>query len=223
MPSLHEAHLRHAAVYWITLKIAGDLYKEGGEHVVQALEIFDLEWNNIATAQAWTQTRADGDEAAGLYCCYYPDVGMHLLDLRQHPNDRIHWLNAALNAAREVNDREAEMRHLGNMGGAYFRLGELRHSINFLEESLIIAQELGVRQHISDALGDLGLAYFYLGEVSHAIKLYQQALKAKREIGNQRGEGILLSNIGNAYAAVGDSSRAIDCYIKPFCTESAEI
>jgi hypothetical protein len=139
MPSVREAQLRHAAFYWLTLKIAGDLYKDGGENIARALEIFDTEWNNIAAGQAWAETGAGEDEAATLYCCYYPDAGMYLLDLRQHPNERIHWLEIALAAARKVNDREAEMRHLGNLGRAYFSLGDLRRSIHFSEESLTIS------------------------------------------------------------------------------------
>jgi hypothetical protein len=143
MPSLREAHLRHAAYYWTVLKIAGDLYKDGGLNSVHALKIFDSEWNNITTGQSWAETRTQEDEGAALHCCYYPDAGMYLLDLRQQPGERIHWLEAALAAARIVDDRQAEMRHLGNLGRAYFSIGNLRGSVHFIEDSLVVAEEIG--------------------------------------------------------------------------------
>ena len=96
MPTHYEAQLRHARFFWFALKSAGDLYKRGGGNIVSAFRAFDVEWNNVSAGQAWAAATAESDYAASLYCCYYPDVGMYLLDLRQHPTERIDWLEVAL-------------------------------------------------------------------------------------------------------------------------------
>ena len=53
----------------------------------------------------------------------YPDAGVYVLDLRQHSRERIRWLEIALAAAKQLNDRENEGATLGNLGVAYARLG----------------------------------------------------------------------------------------------------
>src|SRR5260370_12365498 len=184
MPTRYEAQLRHAAFYWLVLKSAGDLYKRGGDNVVPAFSAFDVEWNNVSVGQAWAATTAESDYAASLYCCYYPDVGLYLLDLRQHPSARIDWLEAALAAARRVGDRDAEMRHLGNLARAYFDVGDTSGAVQLSEKALAIAEEAGNHRYIGDALGNLGLGYFYLGEVSRARELLENALLIKRETGD---------------------------------------
>ena len=57
-------------------------------------------------------------------CIAYPGTGV--LDLRQHPRERIQRLEAMLAAARRVKQRDAQGNALGNMGNAYANLGEPR-------------------------------------------------------------------------------------------------
>ena len=120
---LKEASARHAEHYMAVLAAANALYLKGGEGVLQGLALFDLERANIEAGQAWAAGRADRDDAAARLCSSYPNAGAYVLDLRQHPRDRIRWLEAALAAARRLKDRRAEGVHLGNLGRAYGGLG----------------------------------------------------------------------------------------------------
>jgi tetratricopeptide (TPR) repeat protein len=171
MPSLRETHLRHAIYYESVLRAAEDLYEQGGNAILRGLALFDLEWLNIQTGQAWaaghTGGVGDADEAAGL-CSDYSGTGGYLLDLRQHPREQIRWREAGLAGARRLKDRRAEGVHLGNLGNAYAALGDARKAIEFYEKARAIAVEIGDRPNEGNWLGNLGLAYLRLGEKQKA-------------------------------------------------------
>jgi tetratricopeptide repeat protein len=69
-----------------------------------------------------------------------------VLHLRQHPHERICWIDAMLAAARKLNRRDAEGAALGNIGVAHKSLGEPRRAIEFYEQVLQIARETGDRR-----------------------------------------------------------------------------
>src|SRR5205814_552546 len=153
---------------------------------------FDAERRNVETGQEWACQHADGDETAARLCNEYPNAGVYVFSLRQHPRERILWLEAALAAARQLKHRAAEGSHLGNLGNAYAALGQTRRAIEFYEQRLVIAREIGDRRGEGNALGNLGNAYAALGETRRAVEFYEQQLTITREIGDRRGEGSAL-------------------------------
>jgi len=211
LPAEDIAWGRMAAHYAQVARAANALYLRGGEDLLRGLRLFDQEWPHIRAGQAWAVQRAETDEKATRLCSDYPDAA-YCLDLRQHPRERIAWLEAAAEAARRLGDRAAEGRHLGNLGIAYHRLGEYRKAIGYYEQALEIDREIGDRRGEGAALGNLGLAYADLGEVRKAIGYYEQALGIAREIGDRRAEGAWLGNLGLAYADLGDVREAIGYY-----------
>jgi tetratricopeptide (TPR) repeat protein len=201
---------RHAVHYKDVLAGANDLYLQGGERAVEALKLFDLEWGNIRVGHAWAGQHSDADEVAASLCSDYPAGGTELLELRQHPLQRISWRKAALFAARRLKDRSAEGAHLGNLGIAYDSLGEYRRAIECHEQSLVLAREIGDRRVEGAALGNLGLAYDSLGGYRRAIEYHEQNLALARQIGDRRVEGQALGNLGNAHHSLGECRQAIE-------------
>lgn len=216
--ALYAASLRHATHYKDVLSTSNDLYQKGGDSVLRGLALFDAEWSNIQTGQAWAAAQLSptprsfsaNDIAAIQLCAIYPDAGVDVLDLRQHPRYRIRWLTPALQAARQLPDRRMEENHLGCLGLAYVDSGEARHAIEFCEQALVIAREIGDRHNEGRWLGNLGLAYKNLYETRRAIEFYEQHRAIAREIGDQRGEANALMNTGDAYHSLGEFSRAIE-------------
>jgi len=206
------AQRRHAEHYKAVLAAADDRFLEGGGAILRGLALFDLERSNIEAGQAWAAGHAGKDDSAARLCSAYPDAGAYVLDLRQHPRERIGWLESALAAARRLKDRQAEGNRLGNLGIAYHQLGEPRRAIEYHEQQLTIAREIGDRRGEGNALGNLGLAYADLGEPRRAIEYYEQCLTIDREIGDRRGEGNDLGNLGLAYADLGEPRRSIEFY-----------
>jgi tetratricopeptide (TPR) repeat protein len=215
---------RHAAHYERLARAARDLYLQGGKTLLRGLALFDLEWDNIQAGQTWAARHAEAYEAAANLCNVYPDAASYILELRQHPEERIEWLTAAAAAARHLGDREAEGVHLGNLGLAYRHLGQVEQAIEYHEQSLVIAREIGDRYGEGADLGNLGLAYSALGQVERAIEYYQEALVIAREIcaastqGSlewaiaRRGEGSIAGNLGLAYSDLGQVERATEYY-----------
>ena len=200
----------HAQHYQGVLSDAEQLYQTGGDGVLRGLELYDLERMNIDAGQAWTTTQSSGDEAAAELCITYSAAGVDVLYLRQHPHERIQWFEAMLAIARRLNRRDAEGLALGNMGHAYYSLGETRRAIEFYEQHLQIARETGDRRGEGNALGNLGVAYYSLGEARRAIEFYEQHLHIARETGDRSGEGTALGNLGLAYVDLGEARRAIE-------------
>ena len=55
---------RLAEHYQSVLHKANDFYLQGGDSILQGLELFDLEWPNIEAGQVWSETHSKQQEAA---------------------------------------------------------------------------------------------------------------------------------------------------------------
>jgi tetratricopeptide (TPR) repeat protein len=204
------AALHHATHYGAVLAAADDLYLKGGDSLMQGLALFDLEWGNIQTGQAWSLSDSTKRAEAAKLCDGYPDWGAYVLDLRQHPRERIRWREAALASAVQLKDRGFEGTHLGHLGMAHYSLGDYRRAIEYLERSLAIAQETDDRKSEGGTLGNIGVTYHDLGDYHRAIEYQERSLAVKQEVGDQRGEGNALGNLGNAHDRLGNYNRAIE-------------
>jgi tetratricopeptide (TPR) repeat protein len=207
---LAAARERHAEHYLGVLGLADELYLEGGAQ--SGLALFDRERRNIETGQAWAAEAAADDPAAARLLVTYPLFGASILYLRQHPRQRIAWLERAVTAARKIGDGYGMGNALDNLGLAYADLGETRRAIEHHEQALSITREIGNRRGEGNALGNLGNAYSKLGEIHRAIEHHEQNLVIAREMGDRHGEGAALNNLGLAHAALGDPHRAIGHY-----------
>ncbi|NEP76760.1 MAG: tetratricopeptide repeat protein [Okeania sp. SIO3B3] len=115
-----------------------------------------------------------------------------------------------LQIAGEIGDRSEEGRALGNLGNAYWSLGEYEKAIEYHQQHLQIARKISDRSEEGRALGSLGMPYFSLGEYEKAIEYYQQHLQIAREIGDRSGESITLGNLGMPYHFLGEYEKAIE-------------
>src|SRR5260370_32663152 len=116
------------------------------------LMLFDLGQRNIESGQAWAEAEAGGNDQAAWLGIAYPLGGAHALNLRQHPRERIRWLEMAVDAARRLRQRNNKGAALGNLGLAYKHLGETRTAIEFYNKQLVIVREIGDRRGEGAAL-----------------------------------------------------------------------
>jgi tetratricopeptide (TPR) repeat protein len=186
-------------------------YVTYAERYTDDYEALKAELGNLMAAGEWSRESGENEGVLTLAQWLYAG-GVHFLDLRGHAREAVRLLGWAVEVARAVGDRQAEGNHLGNLGSAYYRLGEVRRAIEYHEQALVIAREIGDRRGEGNHLGNLGLAYADLGEVRRAIEYYEQALVIARKIGDRRGEGNRLGNLGAAYYRLGEVRRAIECY-----------
>jgi tetratricopeptide (TPR) repeat protein len=205
------AQQRHAEHYQELLRKANELFLRGGDHLSNGLILFDADWTNIQIGQKWAKINAFKSLEIAEICSNFAGTG-NVLNLRLHPLRNIEWLEAALVAARKTKNQNAEGVHLGNLGLAYYALGQPVKAIEYHDHALKISREIGNRRGEGSDLGNLGLAYADLGDARKAIEYYDQAMKISREIGNRRGEGADLGNLGLAYYALGQPVKAIEYY-----------
>jgi tetratricopeptide (TPR) repeat protein len=217
----YTAQKRHAGYYLKILAAADDLYLKGSESLTQGLALFDLEVTNIRAGHDWVVAHQQDDNSIAEWCCKYPAAGAYCLSLRQHPRERIRWLEPALAAARHLKQRDWEGQMLGNLGLAYKRLSEYRRAIDYYEQRLQIAHETGDRLGESRGLGNLGIAYDNLGEHRRAIEYHEQALVIDKALGDRRGEGQDLGNLGTAYFSLREYRRAIDYHEQALVIDKA--
>lgn len=212
MTNLYQAQLRAANFYLTVLREAGALYDQGGEALRRGLERFEKEWANIKLRQSWVEEHSSEDEKVAVLCSSFPDAAPRLLDLRQHPRERIQWLEAALSAARRLKDQIAEGKHLNGLGLAYLRLGEAGRALELLQSSLAILNKVGDRRAEGEVLCNIGYAYVNLGAPVPAIHYSERALSVVREHQDFRNEGIALCNLGQSFYLMREFHRAIRFY-----------
>lgn len=203
---------RHAEYYINVLAAADQLYKQGNDFVKIGLLLFDTEWTNIQSGQAWASEHAGEDDEAARLCNGFPLAGLDCLALRLHPRESIEWSERALVAARGLKDSRAEGWHLGNLGCSYSSLAEFRRAIEYHEKALQIMREMADRHDEGVALGSLSIAHYSLGEYHRAIEYSEQHLEIARAIRDGRGEGNALGNLGNTYYLLGEYRRAKEYY-----------
>jgi len=88
----------------------------------------------------------------------------------------------SLKLYREIKDRRGEGQSLGNLGNAYYSLGNYPKAIDYYEQYLAISREIKDRNGEGAALGSLGSAYLSLGNYPKAIDYHEQRLAIAREI-----------------------------------------
>ncbi len=184
-----EYRRRHSAHYQEIIKRADQLYLKGGKSIKEGLTLFDMELINAEAGHKWAVANAEDERALEL-CDDYPAKCYNILPLRQHPRQRIVWLETALKAARRLGRKQAEGWHIGNLGNAYADLGETRKAIEFYEQALVIDREIGDRRGESIALWNMSLSLDKLGERARAIECAEAALKIREEIEDPRAEKV---------------------------------
>jgi tetratricopeptide (TPR) repeat protein len=112
----------------------------------------------------------------------------------------------------KIGDPGLKEDSVGNLGTAYYRMGQYREAISCCKQALNIAWERKDREGEGVWLGNLGLCYSDLGQTLRAIDYYRQALKIDLEIGYRQGEASDLGNLGTCFADLGETGRAIEYY-----------
>jgi tetratricopeptide (TPR) repeat protein len=126
--------------------------------------------------------------------------------------ERIRWMQVALQAARNLNDRKREGTLLNNLGYAHNALGQNDKALDTYQQALAIYREVGDHLGEGTTLNNIGPIYKAHGQLDEALDTYQQALAIRREVGDRSGEGTTLNNIGLIYNVRGQLDEALDTY-----------
>lgn len=206
----NEAHIRHAEYYLTVAETADKLYLGGGEELDAGLSLFDQEWENIKSAQAWAALAVKEQSTAAHICDAFAAASVFCLARRLRPLDRIAWLEAGVDGAAMQGEELHLSVHLGNLADAYLTLGSTQSAIELAERALEISRRKGNRSAEGKQVGTLGSAYSILGNFLRAIGYFNEALSIAQETHDRRAECTQLANLGNAYLMMGQYRRAED-------------
>ena len=194
VPPLTRFALRHRAAEWFKLsRKPVEAWKSVADLAAQLSE-FDL--------------RCDGDDydtAANLLLEFDFDYlllwGQYRLmaELHERLQGKIIDTGLAENSA-------------GNLGSAYYRMGQVKKANSFYENALQLARDRKDRWNEGAWLGNLGLGIGDLGDKELAIKYLDQSLAIRVELKDRSGEASNLSNLANIYLGKGQHARAIEYY-----------
>ena len=118
-------------------------------------------------------------------------------------------INLHENLQGKLNDSYLKSGSVGNLGTAYWSIGQVQRAISCYEQALAMSREQKNRQAEGAWLGGLGLCYSDLGQTARAIEYYEQALAISREIGDRAGEGRHLGNLAEELIDEGRYAEAI--------------
>jgi tetratricopeptide (TPR) repeat protein len=212
MPSVRDAHFRHAKHFLDVIWEATKLCEQGGEEFHRGSASFDRELDNIKLGQLWASSNAAKDIEADTLCSNFPDAGGYLVDLRLHPQERIAWQESGLSSARRLNDRNAERTHLNNLGLTHFVLGQPLLAAESHQAAMSIHRDLEDLRGQACSLNNLGMCHAATGSPREAVTLFSQSLELCRDIGDLNGQWSALNNLGLAYADLGDHRTAIESH-----------
>jgi tetratricopeptide (TPR) repeat protein len=207
----YEAQRRHARYYSSVLKKADSKYFEGQQEIAQGFSLFELEENNIRVGQAWAMTNADQDDDAAHIYIDYANNGIHILFTRLYSRDLIAQYEKVDGLVQRLKSRQVESMTVGNLGIAYYKLGNNQRAIECSKRALELAREIKDTKGECDRLGDLGLAYTEIGSYQDAINCFEQALKLACEIKDKRRVCSRLRDLGIAYIDLSKYEQAIEC------------
>ena len=134
-----QAHARH---YLSVLKTAGELFRKGGDDLRRALTIVDQQWLQVRNAWNWLSEHVEGNREAETLRNDYVEFAGPILDLRLNRREFVDWVTSALAAARLLERRMSQVKHLNALGVGHWGLGDKQLAVQLAEESLALARQI---------------------------------------------------------------------------------
>ncbi|MEQ9354207.1 MAG: tetratricopeptide repeat protein [Coleofasciculus chthonoplastes F3-SA18-01] len=175
--------------------------------LLTALYWFEIERPNILASVEWAHQAEAWDVVVSL-----AQNLVNFFNTHGYWGDweRTHGL--ALEASRELGDRDKEAQTLINLGNVYSLEGQWEKANQCYQQSLGIFNELSDRPGMAKTLSNLGNVYFQQQQNQNAIDCYQQSLSMFQELRDRYREGQTLANMGIFSAQNNQPEQAIQLW-----------
>ncbi len=179
-----QADLRRATYFMTRMQLLSDMFHSNlASKKDQALQLFDLDWKNIAASQSWAQANCLKDNEVARICQSYAELGYPLLQLRQSAQNRLPWLEGGLLAAKNLQDEEGELNCQLFLGQECNSVKNWPKAIESLEKSLALSQKQEKPKIELEVLHGLGTAFLGQKNWSTALEHFQNEANAAEKIG----------------------------------------
>ncbi|KAF5401113.1 G-protein-signaling modulator 2 [Paragonimus heterotremus] len=130
----------------------------------------------------------------------------------QHKAVEYYRQNLAL--VRQLGDRPAEGRVLGNLGNTHYLLGDFHEAIECHRERLNFANEFGDLAAQRRAYSNLGNAFIFLADFNSAAINYRNALRLAQQLKDIALEAQACYSLGNTYTLLRDPTKAVVFHLR---------
>ncbi len=113
----------------------------------------------------------------------------------------------------KLSNPKLNSKSTGNLGTAYYLLGEYQNAMRYYEKALAIAKKSD-RESEGEQIGNIGNVYRVTDELRKSIEYYEKALTIAKETGDRRNESIWLGNSGISFRRLKELEKAIYCLEK---------
>jgi CHAT domain-containing protein len=127
-----------------------------------------------------------------------------------HPDEAVDWSRIAYQLAVKQGYDDAAQNAAGNLGFAYYQLGDGERALEQFEQAEKAAAELGDFEQEIWWVSDAAYVYRDQGDFSHAEELNRKALVLAQKISNREEEGNALGDLAALAISTGKLSEADD-------------
>ncbi|WP_046758428.1 tetratricopeptide repeat-containing sensor histidine kinase [Kordia jejudonensis] len=145
-------------------------------------------------------------------------IGIYCRNTSQY-DASLEYHNRALLKAKQVNDKELQVKALNMLGVVFRRTDDIRTALDYHQEALALAETIderteSVKKSIAVSLNSMGNIYLVLEQYDLAVERFKKSMKIEESVGNKLGLAINYHNIGYAKEATGDLKGALIDYLE---------
>lgn len=199
---------RLARYYLGKLRTVDEAMRRGQVHVSYGRAVFEQEWEQIRHWQAWSTQREPDDAERARLCKDFALAGLEVLANRINGADHAAWLHAALEAAEQLKDADAERTLCYELMMMYYRLGSLDMGKQFTYRLLALGEAANDQLSIERAFFGLAVYSEERGMYEEAERNYQRALALSNELGIAIETGRALNALGGVAEYIGEFEKA---------------
>ena len=209
-----DSEFRPAKFYLAYAAQANKLYLSGHDELIAALNLFDLERQNIRAGQNWAAMHKSENQDIATLVIQYAVRPAHLLALRQPASEQIEWMLRALQSSQFIGDRIGECSTLGQSCKCLEEEWRSRKSHKSLRRTVAIAQSISDSELECHALCGIGLCKQRMGHFYEAVGYFERNLMIAFETGDIRSAELAYGNLGNCWFHLGWSKRCNKYYLR---------
>lgn len=203
------AERRLATEFMNVLESAHFHVEKEGKEAIKGFRLFDLEIENIKAGMEWSRKFCAQDKEAAQMCSAYTENAATLITKRLSPSECISWFEAALAAASQLEDKEAERKHLLNLGKQYVLLNQSKKALETLQRALTIFKKEGDTEGQRDALNNLCHICQLNNDYDLTTKYLEQNLELAKAAEDDEDEFKLLVQLTSASIQTQEYNKAV--------------
>ena len=203
------AERRLATEFMNVLESAHYHVDKEGKEALKGLRLFDLELENIKVGMEWSRKFCTQDKEAAQMCSAYTEYAATLISKRLSPSECITWFEAALSAASQLEDKEAERKHLLNLGKQYVLLNQSKKAIDTLQRALALCKKEEDTEGLREALNNLCRICQLNNDYDLAKKYLEQNIELAKAAKDDEDEFKLLVQLTNSCIQSQEYNKAV--------------